>query len=58
MSFVDRLLSPSKTFLHKILGKNPIDGIGTSETESSADEIHNSDQTEELSLIEDLRNSE
>ena len=58
MSFVDRLLSPSKTFLHKILGKNPIDGNGTSNTESSADEIHNSDQTEELSLIEDLRNSE
>lgn len=41
-----------------MLGKNPIDGNGTSDTESSADEIHNSDQTEELSLIEDLRNLE
>ena len=58
MSFLDRLLNPSRNFLHKILGKNPIDGNGTSETESSADEIHNSDQNEELSLIGDLRNSE
>lgn len=58
MSFVDGLLSSSRSFLHKILGKNPIDGSRTSETESSADEIHNSDQTEELSLIGDLRNSE
>ena len=58
MSFVNRLLIPSKSFLHKILGKNPIDEDGTSNTESSADEIHNSDQTEELSLIGDLRNSE
>ena len=58
MSFVNRLLSPSKSFLLKIIGKNPIDDHGTSDTESSADEIHNSDQTEELSLIGDLRNSE
>lgn len=58
MSILDRLLSSSRSFLHKILGKNPIDRNGTSETESSADEVHNSDQIEKLSLIEDLRNSE
>lgn len=58
MSILDRLLSSSRLFLHKILGKNPIDRNGTSETESSADKIDNSDQTEELSLIVDLRNSE
>jgi hypothetical protein len=58
MSILDRLLSSSRSFLHKILGKNPIDRNGTSETESSADKIDNSDQTEELSLIGDLRNSE
>ena len=58
MSFLNGLLSSPRSFLHKILGKNPIDGNRTSETESSADEIHNSDQTEELSLIVDLRNSE
>ena len=57
MSILDRLLSSPGLFLHKILGKNPADGHGTSDTESSADEIHNSDQTEELSLIVDLRNS-
>ena len=58
MSILDRLLSSSRSFLHKILGKNPIDRNGTSETESYADKIDNSDQTEELSLIGDLRNSE
>ena len=58
MSFLNGLLSSPRSFLHKILGKNPIDRNGTSETESSADKIDNSDQTEELSLIGDLRNSE
>ena len=58
MSFLDGLLSSPRSFLHKILGKNPIDGSRTSETESSADEIHGSECVDKVSLIEDLRDSE
>jgi hypothetical protein len=54
MSFLNRLLSSSRSFLHKILGKRTIDGNGISDTKDSTD----SDQTEDLSLIGDLRNSE
>lgn len=58
MSFLDGLLSSSRSFLHKILGKNPADDNGTSDTESSADEVHGSEHVDKVSLTEDLRNSE
>ena len=57
-SFIDRLLSHSKSFLHKILGKNHIDDHGTSDTESSADKNHDPEHVYKVSLAEDLRNSE
>lgn len=58
MSILDRLLSSSRSFLHKILGKNPIDGNGASDTKDSTDEVHDSDQVDKVSLTKDLRNSE
>ena len=58
MSLLDGLLSSSRSFLHKILGKNPTDGNRTSDTEASTNEVHGSEQVENVSLTEDLRNSE
>lgn len=57
MSVLNRLLDPFENFLHKILSRNHVND-SASGAESSADKIDNSDQTEELSLIGDLRNSE
>lgn len=58
MSFIDRLLSHSKSFLHKILGRSPINDHGDSGTESSTDKNHDPEHVDKVSLAEDLRNSE
>lgn len=58
MSFVDRLLSSSKSFLHKILSKNPVDEYEDPDTKTSNDEVHGSEHIDKVSLTEKLRNSE
>ena len=58
MSFINKLLGPSRSFLYRIIGNNPIDDNVYSDTESFTDESSILEHIDKTSLTEDLRNSE